>query len=57
VKSGKFHGEAAKYAFAEFIDRRNLNADQPEFLKMVIDDLTERGVMDPRSLCREARCR
>lgn len=42
--------EAAKRAFAEFIDRHNLTANQTEFLNMVIDYLTERGIMDPASL-------
>ena len=42
--------EAAKRAFAAFIEKHKLNADQCEFLNMIIDYLTERGVMDPRSL-------
>jgi type I restriction enzyme R subunit len=42
--------EAAKSAFGAFIHMHNLNADQTEFLNMIIDYLTERGVMDPRSL-------
>lgn len=42
--------EAAKAAFAEFIAKHHLTADQTEFLNMVIDYLTERGLMDPRSL-------
>jgi type I restriction enzyme R subunit len=42
--------EAAKRAFAEFLDGRKLTADQLEFLDMVIDHLTERGVMDPKLL-------
>lgn len=42
--------EAAKRAFAIFIDKHNLTADQTEFLNMMIDYLTERGVMDPRLL-------
>ena len=42
--------EAAKRAFAAFIDKHKLTADQTEFVNMVIDYLTERGVMDPRSL-------
>jgi len=42
--------EFAKQAFNAFTEKYNLNADQIEFLNMVIDYLTERGVMDPRSL-------
>ena len=42
--------EAAKRAFAAFIEKHKLNADQCEFLNMIIDYLTERGIMDPRSL-------
>lgn len=42
--------EAAKQAFATFIEKHRLTADQNEFVGMVIDYLTERGVMDPRSL-------
>jgi type I restriction enzyme, R subunit len=42
--------EAAKRAFAEFLDGRRLTADQLEFLDLVIDHLTARGVMDPKLL-------
>jgi type I restriction enzyme R subunit len=42
--------EAAKSAFTEFLDGRRLSADQLEFLDLVIDYLTARGVMDPRLL-------
>ncbi len=42
--------EAAKRAFSEFSRDRKLSADQIEFLDMVIDHLTERGVMDPKLL-------
>lgn len=42
--------QAAKRAFTSFIDRHRLTADQTEFLNLVIDYLTDRGVMDPRSL-------
>jgi type I restriction enzyme R subunit len=42
--------EAAKRAFADFLDAHRLNADQIEFLNMIIDHLTERGAMDPRLL-------
>ena len=41
---------AAKRAFDTFIDGRNLTAHQHEFVDMVIDHLTARGVMDPRLL-------
>ena len=42
--------EAAKQAFSEFLVQRKLTADQNEFLNMIIDHLTARGVMDPRLL-------
>jgi type I restriction enzyme R subunit len=42
--------EAAKRAFTEFLDGRKLTADQLEFLDLVIDHLTARGVMDPKLL-------
>jgi hypothetical protein len=37
-------------AFTEFLDGRRLTADQLEFLDLVIDHLTARGVMDPKLL-------
>lgn len=42
--------EAAKQAFAGFLDGRKLSADQLEFLDLIIDHLTARGVMDPKLL-------
>lgn len=42
--------EAAKRAFSEFFQDRKLSADQFEFLEMIIDHLTARGVMDPKLL-------
>jgi type I restriction enzyme, R subunit len=42
--------EAAKQAFSEFLVGRTLTANQNEFLNLVIDFLTARGVMDPRLL-------
>jgi type I restriction enzyme, R subunit len=42
--------EAAKQAFAGFLDGRMLSADQLEFLDLIIDHLTARGVMDPKLL-------
>ena len=42
--------EAAKRAFDSFQAYRTLSADQIEFLNMIIDYLTERGIMDPRLL-------
>jgi type I restriction enzyme R subunit len=42
--------ETAKGAFAQFLDGRRLNADQLEFLDLIIDHLTARGVMDPSLL-------
>jgi type I restriction enzyme R subunit len=42
--------EAAKRVFDSFQALRTLSASQIEFLNMIIDYLTERGVMDPRLL-------
>jgi type I restriction enzyme R subunit len=42
--------DAAKNAFAAFIDGRTLGANQIEFINLIIDHLTERGAMDPRRL-------
>jgi type I restriction enzyme R subunit len=42
--------DAAKAVFAEFMASKNLNANQIEFINMIIDHLTERGAMDPRRL-------
>lgn len=42
--------EAAKRLFADFEGGRTLTADQHEFLNLVIDHLTARGVMDPALL-------
>jgi type I restriction enzyme, R subunit len=42
--------EAAKRAFTEFLEGRRLTADQLEFLDLVIDHLTARGMMDPKLL-------
>ena len=38
---------AAKQAFAQFETERRLSASQIEFLSMIIDHLTERGLMEP----------
>jgi type I restriction enzyme R subunit len=42
--------EAAKQAFSDFLDGKTLTANQIEFVDMVIDYLTDRGLMDPRRL-------
>lgn len=42
--------EAAKEAFAELLAGQSLNANQIEFINLIIDYLTERGAMDPRRL-------
>lgn len=42
--------EAAKKALDSFVGGRTLTANQIEFVNLVIDYLTERGVMDPRRL-------
>lgn len=40
---------AAKQAFSTFVSKNQLNADQVEFLDMVVDSLTESGFVDPVS--------
>lgn len=42
--------DAAKAAFAGFIDNQNLTGNQIEFINLIVDHLTERGAMDPRRL-------
>lgn len=42
--------DAAKSAFAEFLSERNYNANQIEFINLIVDHLTEQGAMDPRRL-------
>lgn len=42
--------EAAKHALSTFIDGKALTSSQIEFIDLVIDHLTERGVLDPRRL-------
>ncbi|OIQ93603.1 type I restriction enzyme EcoKI subunit R [mine drainage metagenome] len=42
--------EAAKRAFDQFTVARTLTANQIEFLNMVIDHLTERGIVEPELL-------
>ena len=42
--------EAAKKAFADFLTQRKPTADQIEFVNMIVDHLTDRGVMEPRLL-------
>ena len=42
--------EAAKQALSGFIDGKTLTANQIEFIDLIIDHLTERGVLDPRRL-------
>jgi type I restriction enzyme R subunit len=42
--------EAAKQALGAFMEGRTLTANQIEFVNLIIDHLTERGVMDPRRL-------
>lgn len=38
---------AAKEAFAGFLEGKTLTANQIEFVNLIVDHLTERGVMDP----------
>jgi type I restriction enzyme R subunit len=42
--------EAAKEAFAKFLAGKTLNANQIEFVNLVIEHLTEHGSMDPAML-------
>jgi len=42
--------EAAKKAFGDFQIGRALTANQMEFLNLIIDHLSERGVIDPQVL-------
>ena len=41
---------AAKAAFAGFIDGRTLSGNQLEFVNLIVDHLTEHGVMEPERL-------
>jgi len=38
---------AAKAAFSEFLTMQRLNAEQTEFLDMIIDHLTDSGIVEP----------
>ncbi|MFZ5814322.1 MAG: type I restriction-modification enzyme R subunit C-terminal domain-containing protein, partial [Bacillota bacterium] len=42
--------EAAKRAFADFLSDTTVTANQIEFINLIIDHLTEHGVMDPGRL-------
>ena len=42
--------EAAKQALVGFIESRTLSANQIEFVDLIIDYLTDRGIIDPRRL-------
>jgi len=44
------HREAAKQAFAGFLTGKTLSANQIEFVNLIIDHLTEQGVMEPALL-------
>ncbi len=39
---------AAKEAFSTFVSKHELSADQTEFLDLVINSLTESGIVDPQ---------
>lgn len=41
---------AAKDAFAEFLDKAPLTADQMTFVNTIVDHLVKNGAMDPESL-------
>ncbi len=38
---------AAKDAFTDFLDDKRYNANQIEFVNLVIDELTENGLIEP----------
>lgn len=40
---------AAKQAFSAFVGQYQLNADQTEFLNLIVDSLSESGIIDPAS--------
>ena len=42
--------EAAKHAFSQFLSGGTATANQVEFVNMIVDYLTENGVMDPKLL-------
>lgn len=42
--------EAAKEAFAGFLAGKTLNSSQIEFVNLIVDHLTEHGVVDPALL-------
>ena len=42
--------EAAKKALASFMEGKSFNANQIEFVDMIIDHLTENGIMEPKAL-------
>jgi type I restriction enzyme R subunit len=42
--------DAAKAAFTDFMAGNNMNANQIEFINLIVDHLTESGAMDPRRL-------
>jgi type I restriction enzyme R subunit len=42
--------EAAKQAFSEFLSGKTATADQVEFVNLIVDYLTEHGVMEPSRL-------
>jgi len=42
--------QAAQAAFSKFLNDRSLNSDQIRFVELIIDQLTERGVMDAGAL-------
>ncbi|WP_201800874.1 type I restriction-modification enzyme R subunit C-terminal domain-containing protein [Dulcicalothrix desertica] len=41
---------AAKQAFNKYLQKQNFNANQIRFVEMIIDYLTQNGVMDPGML-------
>jgi type I restriction enzyme R subunit len=48
--AGRLDREAAKEALAGFLAGKTLAANQIEFVNLIVDHLTEQGVMDPALL-------
>jgi type I restriction enzyme R subunit len=44
---------AAKEAFSQYLDSSRFNANQIDFINLVIDNLSQNGIIDPKSLVKE----
>lgn len=47
---------AAKDAFGEFVTTHKLNADQTEFIDMIVDHLTDSGIVEPATFYESPFC-